>query len=156
MGWIPGAKEGGEVENLLPDYFVTDACCSWRRLAFLTSEGECVLWSDYTNEQSHPRKVEVGNRKFKAAGCLESSCILLSGKFYFTLRISRIRIILWNTWKHTYCTEIRLSSIQCFLLILSYLVKCLPVYITVDFAMHDFNPLLQNNCICLYQLTNIL
>ena len=94
MGWIPGAKEGGEVENLLPDYFVTDACCSWRRLAFLTSEGECVLWSDYTNEQSHPRKVEVGNRKFTAAGCLESSCILLSGKFYFMLRISRIRIIL--------------------------------------------------------------
>lgn len=94
MGWIPGTKEGGEVENLLPDYFVTDACCSWRQLAFLTSDGNCVLWSDYTNEQSHPRTFEAGNRKFMAAGCLESSCILLSGKFYFTLRISRIRIIL--------------------------------------------------------------
>ncbi|XP_073238801.1 RCC1 domain-containing protein 1-like [Porites lutea] len=78
MGWIPGVKEGGEVENLLPDYFVTDACCSWRRLAFLTSDGECVLWSDYTNGQLHPRKVEASNRKFKAAGCLESSCILLT------------------------------------------------------------------------------
>lgn len=94
MGWIPGTKEGGEVGNLLPDYFVTDACCSWRQLAFLTSDGNCVLWSDYTNEQSHPRTFEAGNRKFMAAGCLESSCILLSGKFYFTLRISRIRIIL--------------------------------------------------------------
>ena len=94
MGWIPGTKEGGEVENLLPDYFVTDACCSWRQLAFLTSDGNCVLWSDYTNEQSHPRTFEAGNRKFMAAGCLESSCILLSGKFNFTLRISRIRIIL--------------------------------------------------------------
>ena len=137
MGWIPGTKEGGEVENLLPDFFVTDACCSWKRLAFLTNDGECVLWSDYTNEQSHPTKVKASNRKFKAAGCLESSCILLSGKFYFMLKISteekdhslknmETYIIKNYIVQKSDCHQYNIF----FLHILSYLVKCLhvPVY----------------------------
>ena len=89
MGWIPGTKEAGELENLLPNYSVTDACCSWMQIAFLTSEGDCVLWSNYTNENSHPVKIKASSTKFKAVGCRESNCILLTSKL---LLIPKIKI----------------------------------------------------------------
>lgn len=81
MGWISGTKEVGEMENLLPDHFVTDACCSWTQLAFLTSDGDCLLWSNYTNGTSKPVKVKSNGTKFKAVGCRESSCILVTGGY---------------------------------------------------------------------------
>ena len=79
LGWIPGTKEVGEQENLLPDYFVTDACSSWTLLAFVTQDGQCVFWSNYSKENSNPVKVKVSGTKFKAVGCRETSCILLTG-----------------------------------------------------------------------------
>ncbi|XP_078358665.1 RCC1 domain-containing protein 1-like [Oculina patagonica] len=79
MGWISGSKEFGEVENLLPDHFLTDACCSPTQLACLTKDGDCLLWSSYTNGTSKPAKVENNGTKFKAVGCRESSCILVTG-----------------------------------------------------------------------------
>ena len=67
------------MENLLPDHFVTDASCSWTQLAFLTKDGECLLRSNYTNGTSKPVEVENNGTKFKAVGCRESSCILVTG-----------------------------------------------------------------------------
>lgn len=81
MGWISRTKEVGEVVDLLPDYFVTDACCSWKQLAFLTKEGDCLLWSNYTNGTSKPVQVKCDGTKFKAVGCRESSCILVAGGY---------------------------------------------------------------------------
>lgn len=78
-GWIPGTKEVGKQENLLADYFITDVCLSWTQLALLSKDGECVLWSYYTSEKSVPVKVEAGDTKFKAVGCRETNCILLTG-----------------------------------------------------------------------------
>lgn len=81
VGWNSKTKMFGEEENLLPDHYVTDACCSWTQLAFLTKDGDCLQWSDYTrlNEESKPVKVHSNGTKFKAVGCRESSCIALSG-----------------------------------------------------------------------------
>ena len=81
MGWISRTKEVGEVLNLLPDHFVTDACCSWTQLAFLTNNGDCLLWSNYTNATSKPVQVKSDGTKFKAVGCRESSCVLVAGDY---------------------------------------------------------------------------
>ena len=83
MGWICGTKEVGEEANLLPGHFVTDVCCSWTQLAFLTKDGDCLLWSNYTNGMSKPVKVKSNGVKFKAVGCRESSCILITGGYQF-------------------------------------------------------------------------
>ena len=81
MGWNPAIEKVGEVENLLPDHYVTDVCCSWTQLAFLTKDGNCLLWSDYTNKASKPVKVQGNDTKFKAVGCRESSCIVVTGSY---------------------------------------------------------------------------
>ena len=83
MGWISRTKDVGEVVDLLPDHFVTVACCSWKQLAFLTKDGDCLLWSNYTNHNgsSKPVQVKCDGSKFKAVGCRESSCILVAGDY---------------------------------------------------------------------------
>ena len=81
MGWISRGKEIGKVVNLLSDHFVTDACCSWTLLAFLTNNGDCLLWRNYTNETSKPVQVKCDGTKFKAVACRESSCILVTGDY---------------------------------------------------------------------------
>ncbi|XP_068709475.1 RCC1 domain-containing protein 1-like [Montipora foliosa] len=79
-GWIPGTKDVGKQENFLPSFIVTDACSSWTMLSFLTKDGECLLWKNYTIEKSVPRKVKAMGSKFRAVGCRETSCILLTDK----------------------------------------------------------------------------
>lgn len=81
VGWNSKTKMFGEEENLFPDHFVTDACCSWTQLVFLTKDGDCLQWTDYTrfNEESKPVKVCSNGTKFKEVGCRESSCILVTG-----------------------------------------------------------------------------
>ena len=81
MGWISRTTEVGEVVNLLPGHFVIDACCSWTQLAFLTKDGDCLLWNNYTNGTSTPVQVKCDGTKFKSVGCRESTCILLTGGY---------------------------------------------------------------------------
>lgn len=96
MGWIPGTKEVGKQENLLPGCLITDVSCSWTQLALRTKDGECVLWSNYTNEKSKPAKVKNSGIKFKAVGCRESSCLLLTGGSYLLFSIKKNHFLLSN------------------------------------------------------------
>ena len=98
MGWISRTKEVGEVVDLLPDHFVTDACCSWKQLAFLTKDGDCLLWSSYTNGTSKPVQVKCDDTKFKAVGCRESSCILVTGSYkpltvYYSIKLMQYCLV---------------------------------------------------------------
>ncbi|KAK2572611.1 RCC1 domain-containing protein 1 [Acropora cervicornis] len=79
-GWIPGTRSVGKQDNLLPGFFVTDISSSWMLLAFLTQDGECLVWNNYTSETSGPVKVNTSCTKFKAVGCREKSCILVTDK----------------------------------------------------------------------------